>query len=70
MAPDKVEHLGENTPLKRPGQPAELASAYVLLASDDGGCISEAIVPVTGGHPDAVAGALALIRRWAFAVIT
>jgi len=27
MAPDKVEHFGENTPLKRPGQPAELAPA-------------------------------------------
>jgi len=36
MAPDKVEHFGENTPLGRPGQPAELAPAYVLLASNDG----------------------------------
>lgn len=51
MAPDKVEHFGENTPLKRPGQPAELASAYVLLASDDGSYISGAMIPVTGGRP-------------------
>lgn len=51
MAPDKVEHFGENTPLKRPGQPAELAPAYVLLASDDGSYISGAMVPVTGGRP-------------------
>jgi NAD(P)-dependent dehydrogenase (short-subunit alcohol dehydrogenase family) len=51
MAPDKVEHFGENTPLKRPGQPAELAPAYVLLASDDGSYISGAMIPVTGGRP-------------------
>ncbi|MGA7864028.1 MAG: SDR family oxidoreductase [Stellaceae bacterium] len=51
MAPEKVEHFGENTPLKRPGQPAELAPAYVLLASDDGSYISGAMVPVTGGRP-------------------
>jgi hypothetical protein len=35
MPPEKVAHFGENTPLKRPGQPAELP-AYVLLASDEG----------------------------------
>ena len=34
MPPDKVAHFGENIPLKRPGQPAELAPAYVLLASE------------------------------------
>jgi NAD(P)-dependent dehydrogenase (short-subunit alcohol dehydrogenase family) len=51
MAPDKVEHFGENTPLKRPGQPSELAPAYVLLASDDGSYISGAMIPVTGGRP-------------------
>jgi NAD(P)-dependent dehydrogenase (short-subunit alcohol dehydrogenase family) len=51
MAPDRVEHFGENTPLKRPGQPAELAPAYVLLASDDGSYMSGAVIPVTGGRP-------------------
>src|SRR6201987_108292 len=51
MAPEKVEHFGENTPLKRPGQPAELAPAYVLLASDDSSYISGAMIPVTGGRP-------------------
>jgi NAD(P)-dependent dehydrogenase (short-subunit alcohol dehydrogenase family) len=50
MAPDKVEHFGENTPLGRPGQPAELAPAYVLLASDDGSYMSGAMIPVTGGR--------------------
>jgi NAD(P)-dependent dehydrogenase (short-subunit alcohol dehydrogenase family) len=51
MPPGKVEHFGENVPLKRPGQPAELAPVYVLLASDDGSYISGAMIPVTGGRP-------------------
>jgi NAD(P)-dependent dehydrogenase (short-subunit alcohol dehydrogenase family) len=51
MAPGQVEHFGENTPLKRPGQPAELAPVYVLLASDEGSYISGAMIPVTGGRP-------------------
>jgi NAD(P)-dependent dehydrogenase (short-subunit alcohol dehydrogenase family) len=51
MPPEKVAHFGENTPLKRPGQPAEVAPAYVLLASDEGSYISGALIPVTGGRP-------------------
>lgn len=51
MAKDHVEKFGENTPLGRPGQPAELAPAYVLLASNDGSYISGAMIPVTGGRP-------------------
>jgi NAD(P)-dependent dehydrogenase (short-subunit alcohol dehydrogenase family) len=51
MAPEKVENFGENTPLKRPRQPAELAAAYVLLASDDASYISGAMIPVTGDRP-------------------
>jgi NAD(P)-dependent dehydrogenase (short-subunit alcohol dehydrogenase family) len=51
MPPEKVAHFGENTPLKRPGQPAELAPAYVLLASDEGSYMSGAMIPVTGGRP-------------------
>ena len=51
MSADQVEKFGENTPLKRPGQPAELAPAYVLLASNDGSYMSGALVPVTGGRP-------------------
>jgi NAD(P)-dependent dehydrogenase (short-subunit alcohol dehydrogenase family) len=50
MPPEKVAHFGENTPLKRPGQPAELAPAYVLLASDKGSYMSGAMM-VTGGRP-------------------
>ena len=51
MPPEKVEHFGEQTPLGRPGQPAELADVYVLLASDQGSYISGARVAVTGGTP-------------------
>ncbi len=49
--PDKVESFGKDVPLGRPGQPAELAPVYVLLASDDGSYISGARVAVTGGKP-------------------
>ena len=45
----KLEEFGTDTPLGRAGQPSELASTYVLLASDDGSYISGAVVPVTGG---------------------
>jgi NAD(P)-dependent dehydrogenase (short-subunit alcohol dehydrogenase family) len=34
-----------------PGQPAELAPAYVLLASDDASYIFGAMIPVSGGRP-------------------
>ena len=51
MPEDKVKHFGENTPLKRPGQPAELAPAYVMLASPEASYITGALVPVTGGRP-------------------
>jgi NAD(P)-dependent dehydrogenase (short-subunit alcohol dehydrogenase family) len=48
---EKVESFGSDTPLGRVGQPAELAGAFVLLASDDASYMSGAIVPVTGGKP-------------------
>ena len=51
MPPEKVASFGENTPLGRAGQPAELAPVYVLLASDDASYISGARVAVTGGRP-------------------
>ncbi|MCU1409700.1 MAG: dehydrogenase [Rhodoglobus sp.] len=47
--PDKLPSFGQDTPLGRAGQPAELAAAYVLLASDEASYISGAILPVTGG---------------------
>ena len=51
MPPEKVEQFGDDVPLGRPGQPAELAGAYVLLASDEGSYMSGARIAVTGGRP-------------------
>ncbi|WIE75706.1 SDR family oxidoreductase [Curtobacterium sp. MCSS17_007] len=51
MPPEEVEQFGKQSPLGRPGQPAELAPVYVLLASDDGSYVSGARVAVTGGTP-------------------
>jgi NAD(P)-dependent dehydrogenase (short-subunit alcohol dehydrogenase family) len=48
---DKVKEFGADTPLGRAGQPAELAGAYVYLASDEASYTSGAVVPVTGGKP-------------------
>ncbi len=46
---EKLVHFGEDTPLGRPAQPAELAGAYVYLASEEASYVSGAVVPVTGG---------------------
>ena len=51
MPPEKVESFGEQVPLGRAGQPAELAPVYVLLASDEASYISGARIAVTGGKP-------------------
>ena len=51
MPEEKVEKFGSNTPIGRAGQPAELAPAYVLLASEESSYMTGAIIPVTGGRP-------------------
>ena len=51
MPAEKVGAFGDDVPLGRAGQPAELAPVYVLLASDDGSYISGSRVAVTGGKP-------------------
>jgi len=51
MPPDQVESFGGQVPMKRPGQPAELAPVYVLPASDEASYVSGATVAVTGGKP-------------------
>jgi NAD(P)-dependent dehydrogenase (short-subunit alcohol dehydrogenase family) len=51
MPSDKVKNFGSQVPMKRPGQPAELAPAYVLLASDEASYMSGATIAVTGGKP-------------------
>ena len=51
MPADKVESFGGQVPMKRPGQPRELAPVYVMLASDEASYVSGATVAVTGGKP-------------------
>ena len=51
LTEEAVESFGEQAPLQRPGQPAELAPIYVRLASDEVSYVSGAIVPATGGRP-------------------
>ena len=51
MPPEKVSQFGEDVPLGRPAQPAELAPVYVLLASDEASYVSGARIAVTGGRP-------------------
>jgi NAD(P)-dependent dehydrogenase (short-subunit alcohol dehydrogenase family) len=51
MPPEKVEQFGADTPLGRAGQPAELAAAYVFLASDDSSYITGERIGITGGNP-------------------
>ncbi|MEH6772911.1 MAG: SDR family oxidoreductase [Cereibacter changlensis] len=51
MPGEKVSNFGMQVPMKRPGQPAELASAYVMLADPGSSYTSGATVAVTGGKP-------------------
>ncbi|WP_334061157.1 SDR family oxidoreductase [Limimaricola cinnabarinus] len=49
MPPDMVEGFGENTPLGRPGQPWEVATAYLFLASSDGNYFTGQTLHPNGG---------------------
>ncbi|MBI0476778.1 glucose 1-dehydrogenase [Sphingomonas sp. MA1305] len=51
MPADQVKSFGQETPLGRAAQPAELAPAYVYLASDRASYVTGATIPVTGGTP-------------------
>jgi NAD(P)-dependent dehydrogenase (short-subunit alcohol dehydrogenase family) len=51
MPEEKVQNFGSQVPMKRPAQPCELASVYVLLASSEASYVSGATVAVTGGKP-------------------
>ena len=51
MPEEAVESFGEQAPLQRAGQPAELAPIYVMLASDEVSYVTGAIIPATGGRP-------------------
>nr|WP_201471176.1 SDR family oxidoreductase [Microbacterium hydrocarbonoxydans] len=46
---DRVKSFGQDTPLGRAGQPAELAGAYVYLASAESSYTSGSVIAVTGG---------------------
>jgi len=51
MPGGNVEGFGEQTPLGRAGQPAELAPAYVFLASQESSYVTGEVIGVTGGQP-------------------
>lgn len=51
MEPEKVSKFGQNYPMKRPAQPVELASAYVMLAEPMSSYVSGTTIAVTGGKP-------------------
>lgn len=48
---EKVSKFGQSYPMGRPAQPAELASAYVMLAEPMSSYVSGATIAVTGGQP-------------------
>ena len=50
MPEDKVESFGSQVPMKRPGQPEEVAPSYVFLASDDASYISGQVLHPNGGE--------------------
>lgn len=48
---EKAQNFGKDSPFERPGQPVEVAPAFVLLASDQASYMSGATLAVTGGAP-------------------
>ena len=51
MPAETVATFGSNVPMKRAAQPAELATAYVMLADPRSSYTSGATIAVTGGRP-------------------
>jgi NAD(P)-dependent dehydrogenase (short-subunit alcohol dehydrogenase family) len=51
MPEEAVKSFGSQTPMRRPGQPAELATAYVMLADPLSSYVSGTTIAVTGGKP-------------------
>lgn len=51
MSEEAVKNFGKSVPMGRPGQPAELATAYVMLADPRSSYVSGATIAVTGGKP-------------------
>ena len=50
MPKEKVEKFGQSDPMKRPAQPAEMAPAYVYLATNDSSYVTGAVMDLTGGQ--------------------
>ena len=48
--PEKVAKFGQETTMKRPGQPSEVAPAYVFLASEDASYITGQAIHPNGGE--------------------
>lgn len=51
MPPEQYREFGKDVPLGRPGQPAELAPAYVFFASRESSYVTGEVLGVTGGTP-------------------
>jgi NAD(P)-dependent dehydrogenase (short-subunit alcohol dehydrogenase family) len=47
---EQVEKFGKNTPMKRPGQPEEIAPSYLFLASDDSSYMAGQVLHPNGGQ--------------------
>ena len=48
--PDEVAKFGQDTPMKRAGQPSEVGPAYVFLASEDASYITGQVIHINGGE--------------------
>ena len=51
MPPEKIEDFGTQSPMGRAGQPAEVATAFVFLASAESSYVTGEVIAVTGGGP-------------------
>ncbi len=51
FAEEKVQSFGEGAPMERPAQPAEMAPAFVFLASDESRYVNGEVLGLTGGKP-------------------
>jgi NAD(P)-dependent dehydrogenase (short-subunit alcohol dehydrogenase family) len=51
MPGETVSQFGQQSPMGRPGQPAELAPAFVFLASQEASFVNGAVIDITGGQP-------------------
>lgn len=48
-SPEKLKHFGESTPMKRPGQPNEVAPSFLFLACNDSSYMSGQVLHPNGG---------------------